>query len=114
MSLEEKRRLILALDNLIRSKIPGKADYLAKRLGVSRSTFFRLIEYMREELYAPVFFDPHQNRYAYEKEGIIMFRFLPAELINVEQAKRIAGGSRSGTSSDNFFLSVSTAETLQP
>ena len=89
MSLEEKRRLILVLDVLIRSKIPGKSDYLAKRLGISRSTFFRLIEYMREELHAPVFFDAHSNRYAYEEEGIIMFRFLPVEVINIEQAKKI-------------------------
>lgn len=113
MSLEEKRRLILALDTLIRSKIPGKADYLAKRLGVSRSTFFRLIEYMRDELYAPVFFDTHRNRYAYEKEGIIMFRFLPAELIDVEQAKKIAGGNTPAENSVKLFLPVSTADTLQ-
>lgn len=111
MSLEEKRRLILALDNLIRSKIPGKADYLARRLGISRSTFFRLIDYMREELYAPVFFDAHLNRYSYEREGIIMFRFLPAELIDVEQAKKITGGNRSNKKSNKVFLSVSTAET---
>lgn len=113
MSLEEKRRLILALDQLIRSKIPGKAEYLARRLGVSRSTFFRLIEYMRGELYAPVFFDTHLNRYAYETEGIIMFRFLPAELIDVEQAKKIAGGNKVISNGNKFFLSVSTAETLQ-
>jgi hypothetical protein len=113
MSLEEKRRLILALDCLIRSKIPGKAEYLAGRLGVSRSTFFRLIEYMKEELYAPVFFDTHLNRYAYEKEGIIMFRFLPAELIDVEQAKKIVGGIKLITKSSKLFHSVSTAETLQ-
>jgi predicted DNA-binding transcriptional regulator YafY len=87
MSLEEKRRLILAFDVLIRSKVPGRAEYLAKRLGVSRSTFFRLIEYMREELYAPVIFDADKNRYAYESEGIVMFRFLPAEIIDVEKAK---------------------------
>jgi hypothetical protein len=92
MSLEEKRRLILAFDALIRSKVPGGAEYLARRLGVSRSTFFRLLEYMREELYAPVIFDSDQNRYAYEREGIVMFRFLPAEIIDVEKARRIVGG----------------------
>jgi hypothetical protein len=112
MSLEEKRRLILALDNIIRSKIPGKAEHLAKRLGVSRSTFFRLIDYMREELYAAVFFDNRLNRYAYEKEGIIMFRFLPADLIDVEQAKKIVGGNKLKTKFDKVFLSVSTVETL--
>ncbi len=93
MSLEEKRRLILAMDSMIRSKIPGRAEYLAKRLGISRSTFFRLIEYMREELCAPVFFDADTNRYAYQQEGIVVFRFLPSEIIDMKQAKRISGGS---------------------
>lgn len=91
MSLEEKRRLILALDVLIRRKVPGKADYLAERLGISRSTFFRLIEYMREELYAPVFFDSVMNRYSYEEEGIILFRFVPADVLNAERVKKITG-----------------------
>jgi len=110
MSLEEKRRLILAFDVLIRSKVPGRAECLAKRLGVSRSTFFRLIEYMREELYAPVIFDADKNRYAYESEGIVMFRFLPAEIIDVEKAKRIVGGM--WRKFDKQILVVSTVETL--
>lgn len=110
MSLEEKRRLILAFDILIRSKVPGGAEYLSKRLGVSRATFFRLIEYMREELYAPVIFDAEQQRYAYEMEGIVMFRFLPAEIIDVEKAKRIAGGM--WIKCDKQILLVSTVETL--
>ena len=110
MSLEEKRRLILAFDVLIRSKVPGKAEYMSKRLGISRSTFFRLIEYMREELYAPVIFDNEHNRYAYEMDGIVMFRFLPAEIIDVEKAKRIVGGA--WIKCEKQFFLVSTVETL--
>lgn len=96
MSLEEKSRLILSLDVLIRSKIPGKADYLAKRLGISRSTFFRLIEYMREELYAPVYFDSVMNRYSYEEEGIILFRFVPSSLLNGTRVKNVDNVKRLG------------------
>jgi hypothetical protein len=110
MSLEEKRRLILAFDVLIRSKVPGKAEHIARRLCISRSTFFRLIEYMREELCAPVIFDTDQNRYAYEREGIVMFRFLPAEIIDVEKARRIVGGL--WKKCDKQILVVSTVETL--
>ena len=110
MSLEEKRRLILAFNILIRSKVPGGAEYLSKRLGISRATFLLLIEYMKEELYAPVIFDTVQNRYAYESEGIVMFRFLPAEIIDVEKAKRIAGGM--WIKCDKQILIVSTVETL--
>jgi len=110
MSLEEKRRLILALDVLIRSKVRGKADYMARRLGISRSTFFRLIEYMREDLYAPLIFDASQSRYMYERDGIIMFRFLPAEVIDVEEAKKIVGGE-TWISCEKLLSSVSTVDT---
>jgi len=93
MSLEEKRRLILALDSIIRRKIPGKAEALAHRLGVSRSTFFRLIEYMREELYAPVIFDSRGNRYTYETDGLILFGFFPTDVIG--KMKETNGASSS-------------------
>jgi len=84
---------MLSLDQLIRGKVPGNAEYLAARLGVSRRTFFRLIEYMRVELCAPLFFDTGGNRYAYEFEGRIVYRFLPYEMIDAKQAKKILGGS---------------------
>ena len=87
MSLEEKRRLILALDVLIRSKVRGKADYMARRLGISRSTFFRLIEYMREDLYAPLIFDASQSRYAYER-ALSCSGFYPQKLLTLRRQKK--------------------------
>lgn len=92
MSLEEKRRLILAMDSIIRSKVPGTAEVLAAKLNVSRSTFFRLIEYMREELFAPIVFDVNRNRYVYEQEGMVFFRFLPLNVIDFKQVKKILNG----------------------
>ena len=89
MSLEEKRRLILAMDSLIRTKVPGTAEVLAVKLNVSRSTFFRLIEYMREELFAPIVFDVNRNRYIYEQEGMFIFRFLPLDTFDFKQVKKI-------------------------
>lgn len=92
MSLEEKRRLILAMDSIIRSKVPGTAEVLAAKLNVSRSTFFRLIEYMREELFAPIVFDVNRNCYVYEQEGMVFFRFLPLNVIDFKQVKKILNG----------------------
>jgi hypothetical protein len=45
-----------------------------------------------------------------KKEGIVMFRFLPAEIIDVEKAKRIVGGM--WRNCDKQILVVSTVETL--
>jgi hypothetical protein len=97
MSLEDKRRLILELDFLIRTKTPGKPEALARRLGVSRSTLFRLIEYMKGELNAPVMFDAVNDRYIYGEEGIVMFSFLPYHVIDMKQAKKIVGGRKRET-----------------
>ncbi|MEO5980257.1 MAG: hypothetical protein ABIS36_06325 [Chryseolinea sp.] len=91
MSLEEKKRLIVSLDNLLRSKTPGKAEYLADRLGISRSSLFRLITYMREELYAPIVFDAVNNRYVYGQEGMVMFRFVPFNVIEKSRADKLMG-----------------------
>jgi predicted DNA-binding transcriptional regulator YafY len=92
MSLEEKRRLILTLDSIIRGKVPGRAEELASKLGVSRSTFFRLIEYMREELFAPIVFDVTRNRYIYEEEGVVFFRFVPIQALDMKHARKILEG----------------------
>jgi predicted DNA-binding transcriptional regulator YafY len=92
MSLEEKRRLILSMDSMIRSKVPGTAEELAAKLGVSRSTFFRLIEYMREELFAPIVFDVNRNRYLYEEEGVVFFRFVPIQALDLKHARKLMDG----------------------
>jgi predicted DNA-binding transcriptional regulator YafY len=92
MSLEEKRRLILSMDSMIRSKMPGTAEELATKLGVSRSTFFRLIEYMREELFAPIVFDVNRNRYLYEEEGVVFFRFVPIQALDLKHARKLMDG----------------------
>jgi hypothetical protein len=54
LSIEEKKRLLLHLDALIRSSVKGTAHDYAKKLGVSQATFFRLIGYMKQELDAPI------------------------------------------------------------
>lgn len=106
MSLEEKRRLILSLDQLIRSKTAGTAIHLSRRLGISRSTFFRLIEYMREDLFAPVFFDEDKGRYSYAQDGLIVMRFLPHDIIDMAQAKKILGGTCKSYCKPNTLVSI--------
>ena len=89
MSIEEKRRLIIGLDHLLRSKTPGRAEDLAGRLGISRSSLFRLINYMRQELLAPIEFDSANNRYKYCQEGMVMFRFVPFSLLDKSRADKL-------------------------
>lgn len=84
MSIEQKRRLVVALDKIIRNETPGTATELSQRLAVSRSTIYRLLEYMKDDLNAPVFFLEKENRYAYKEDGIIIFGFVPQRLLTRE------------------------------
>lgn len=76
MSLEEKIRLMMAIDSLIKRKVPGNAADYAGRLNISRSTFFRLLQYMRTELKVPITHDKVRNRYLYQEDGRLYFGFV--------------------------------------
>ena len=56
---------VCLLDKLIRTQATGNHEELAKKLGVSRSSMYELISYLREEMNAPIIFDTHQDRYVY-------------------------------------------------
>ncbi len=90
MTLDEKIRLMLALDGLIKRKLKGNACDYANKLGISRSTFFRLIEHMREEFKAPLHHNKKENRYEYVTEGSLFIGFLP--LSGNELRKIMRGG----------------------
>jgi hypothetical protein len=85
MSIEQKKRLIESLDGLIHRKTPGDANQLSEKLGISRRTFFRVLDYMRAELNAPVVFDEINKRYIYENEGMIIFGFVSIEELKLKR-----------------------------
>ena len=80
---------MLALDGLIKRKLKGSACEYAIKLGVSRSTFFRLLEYMREEFKAPLSRNKRENRYEYVTKGTLFIGFLP---LSSEELRKIMGG----------------------
>lgn len=77
ISIEERKRLILAFDGLVRRKITGGATQLAKKMGISKTTFYYLLFYMREELKAPIVFNSKTSGYVYSEKGMIVFGFVP-------------------------------------
>jgi transcription initiation factor IIE alpha subunit len=50
---------------LIRHKSTGSPDELAERLGMSRSSLFELIAYLKEEMNAPIIYDRDRVSYVY-------------------------------------------------
>jgi hypothetical protein len=47
---------------------------------------------MREELFAPIVFDVNRNRYLYEEEGVVFFRFVPIQALDLKHARKLMGG----------------------
>ncbi len=76
MSSEERRKTLLQFDRLIQRKTNGNCDVIARKLGISRRTVFRLITYMRQELNAPIIFDNQKQRYTYRQNGSIVYSFV--------------------------------------
>jgi len=74
MTFYDKTNLILRLDQMIRLRFRGNADSFSRRLGVSRSTFFRLLDDMKN-LDAPIEYDEIGQFYFYEKVGRFHFGF---------------------------------------
>ena len=74
MNFYDKTNLILRLDQMIRLRFRGNADSLSRRLGVSRSTFFRLLDDMKS-LDAPIEYDETGQFYYYKKIGRFRFGF---------------------------------------
>jgi predicted DNA-binding transcriptional regulator YafY len=78
MNFYDKTNLILRLDQMIRLRFRGNADSLSRRLGVSRSTFFRLLDDMKS-LDAPIEYNETGQFYYYEKIGRFRFGFYKQE-----------------------------------
>ena len=92
MSTEQKIRLILSLNQLILRKTTGTADEIASRLGISRSTFFRLLTYMKDELNAPIKYDDCRRVYFYDRRGKIDLGFINESSLEVSELEQLNGG----------------------
>lgn len=85
MSFESRLQLIQHLDSLIKRKFKGSSADYAGKLGVSSSTFFRLLNHIREEYGVGIDYNLIEACYQYDQEGTLYFGFLPAHV--VPQAK---------------------------
>jgi hypothetical protein len=54
------------LDSLIRRQATGSPVQLAERLGMSRSSLFEFISFLRDEMQAPIRYSKSLNSYIYE------------------------------------------------
>ncbi|MEW7281142.1 HTH domain-containing protein [Aquimarina sp. 2201CG1-2-11] len=84
--------LIDRMDQLIRLQATGSPRTLASRLGISRTTVYRLIDVMKE-LNAPVSYDIKLQSFVYESAVKFKVGFIPQEL-SYDETRRINGGKK--------------------
>lgn len=92
MTFEERVRLIKRLDDLLKRKFKGNSCEYAFKLGISRSAFFRLLDYVKTEFNSPVCYNKDNGGYEYCKSGSMYIGFLPNEVLNEDALKKIQEG----------------------
>ena len=93
MSIEEKLKLILTFDDLVKRKVKGNGKDYAVKMGIARSTFFRLLVVIKYEFNAPVVYNKECNRYEYEREGAMYFGFVTSTALPEEALTNVNGGN---------------------
>lgn len=88
------------LDHLIRGKATGSPKELAKRLGLSRSSLFELISFLRIEMDAPIRYDQYSCSYEYKYVPKFHLNF-ERDRINRSERHNITGGSEGNEDTDN-------------
>lgn len=79
---------LLRIDRFIRRKGSGPPNEFAKRIGISKTTLFEYLSYLRDDLMAIIHYNRYSKNYEYEKEP----EFLQ-EYLNNEQSEAIEGGN---------------------
>jgi len=83
------------LDNLIRRKATGCPDELAKRLGLSRSSLFEFISFLRDVMEAPIHYNKYIPSYIYTYPTKFHLNF-ERERLNETLMFDVQGGNESG------------------
>ena len=91
------------MDRLIRLKATGNAFEFATKLEISKDSIYRLIEFMKSDLGAPIIYNKHQKTFEYTTEGCLNIGFGLKPLVNKEM-NNITGGSIYNLSK-NFSIS---------
>lgn len=63
---------MLYIDYLIQKERTGSPERFARKVELSRSTFFEYISYLRNELMLQIAYDEYRETYYYKGEGLVL------------------------------------------
>jgi biotin operon repressor len=90
MNVIDLKTEIDRLDKLIKLKATGSPKELAKKLGTTERTVYRIIKQLKE-MGCPIFYDKARESYCYEKQGELTFKFT-SQNPNNKAIDKIEGG----------------------
>ena len=96
------------LDSLIRRKATGTPGELSAKMGISERAWYRLRDYMRDELRVPLAYCPFRKTYYYQKEGKMTMGWQP---LSDDQKGNISGG-KSMISQKEYAMSAYEASMI--
>jgi len=88
------------LDHLIRRKATGCPDELAKRLGISNSTLYEILSFLRIEMKAPIIYNRYHCSYEYEYIPKFYLGF-EEDRFNRTEMQNIYGGDEDNNSDND-------------
>jgi hypothetical protein len=81
------------LDALVRRQATGSPEHLAERLGMSRSSLFEFIAFLRDEMQAPLRYSKKLNSYIYEYVPKFYLGFEKDQLSSSQLYNTYGGGA---------------------
>ena len=101
---------VCQLDRLIRSETTGTNQELAKKLNITRTTLFDTLEYLREEMRAPIVYNKLKKTYEYEYAtkfyiGVEAFRAISGEKDNQDKEIEVSDSALDDEIADDRFES---------
>ena len=89
MNLLKQINRIEQIDQLIRLKATGTPQELAKRLSISRSTLYNILDFMKSQG-VEIYYSPTNQSFCYEKKVHFYFGFSLEKV----RLRRIIGGKK--------------------
>ena len=95
MKIDKYLERIERIDQLIRLKATGSPTEFAKKLGISESSIYEYLKYLKDKG-VPIEFDKEINTYCYSNQTKSIFKYI---FLDKEQMEEIKGG-------ENIFFKI--------
>jgi len=78
MKLSEQLELIARIHTLVRMKATGTPTELSQRLSISKRTLYRILDFLKHDVHAPLEYSVQRKTYFYFSDGeLVTLKWIP-------------------------------------